>query len=284
MRREIGRRYLAVGLISLALLSSLSAFGSPPQERNSALLAAVKRGDKEGAKRLLGQGANPNTREILLPKPLSTDAPDARKPYLGNTALMLATKRGDIGMARLLLQKGANVNDGGEYDHTPLMEAVTSYHTALVRLFLARGANPNALNASGDTALVFAANGSQRETIQLLLDNGADVNKGSQSPLFMAVQTADAATVKLLLKRGANVNSRHFGFTPLEYALLPYKYSVMSDNVEKAALLRKAGGKARRLTVCKKSGMWRSASGTRCSRKRASETALKRNSGTKSGR
>ncbi|WP_395094019.1 ankyrin repeat domain-containing protein [Armatimonas sp.] len=71
-----------------------------------------------------------------------------------------------------------------------------------------------------------------------LLAAGADPNGGTdRTPLQAAVECGDLGNAQALLRNGAKVNFQRPGFgTPLYYA---------RDNIEMAALLRKAGGKLR---------------------------------------
>ena len=80
------------------------------------------------------------------------------------------------------------------------------------------GADVNAMDEDGRTALMFAAGRSVTpEVVQFLIEKGADVNLGSDKPLFFA-KTPEM--IKLLLENGADLEARNWiGNTPLLHAV-----------------------------------------------------------------
>jgi ankyrin repeat protein len=242
------RRWLKAGAALAAL--GLAGFGfgrlgaavRPQRPIDANLIEAVKKGDTAAVRRLLDQGANPNSREVVLSKPDLAKGDPGGRPTLVDTALMIAVGEGHLQVVRLLLHRSADVNGGGVAGFTPLMESVRHRRADLAELLLKNGAKPNQLNDYGDTALLFAANEGETRVIDLLLRHGADINGGKgQTPLAMAVEIGWKDAVKLLIARGADVNRRRPGFrTPLEIALL-------QPDEEITALIREAGGKGRSL-------------------------------------
>jgi hypothetical protein len=152
------RRWLKAGaaLLLLGCAGSVTvclcaaAWSQRPLEAN--LIEAVKRGDVVDAKRLLDQGANPNTREVVLTKPSLAERTEGGKPTLADTALMIAIQMRNTQLVKVLLHKGADVNGTGVAGFIPLMEAIRRRYTDLAKLLLENRAKPNQRNDYGDTA------------------------------------------------------------------------------------------------------------------------------------
>lgn len=110
---------------------------APPARRpelGAKLIAAVKAGKVEEAKRLLEEGADPNAR-------------DER----GFTPLHLACARGDQELVELLLGRGADPNAVGGAGVTPLHVAVYGGHRGVVETLLRWGADPSLRESGGKT-------------------------------------------------------------------------------------------------------------------------------------
>lgn len=103
-------------------------------ELGAKLVAAVRAGRAEEARRLLEEGADPNAR-------------DER----GFTPLHIACARGDAGIAELLLERGADPNAVGAAGVTPLHVAAYGGHRGVVELLLRWGADPSLGDSSGKT-------------------------------------------------------------------------------------------------------------------------------------
>lgn len=97
---------------------------------------AVRRGDVQLIRELLGAGADL----------------DARDRH-GETALMLAAHRGHGDIAALLVEVGADLNVTAKYNLTALMLAIVAGHTAVARLLIQAGAD---LDVRGTGAPGFA--------------------------------------------------------------------------------------------------------------------------------
>ncbi len=188
------------------------------------LAEAVKKGDKEATRSLLGQ------------KNVDVNAAQSD----GATALHWAVHWDDLETAELLIRAGANVNAANDYGATPLWLASSNGNAAMVKKLLQAGANPNAALRLGETPLMAAAGSiGSVEIVKLLLAAGADVNvkeaHGGQSALMWAVAKKHPEVVKVLIGQGADVRARSTGgFTPLLFA-------AQQGNVESARLLLAAG-------------------------------------------
>ena len=104
----------------------------------------------------------PEVEEIL--KKMEDDALDLlgikidnvnARGILGDTPLHVATVWG-LDTARILLKAGANPNLPGEYDHTPLHQAVMGKNYEMAKLLLEYGASPDLVNEDGFTPAEYA--------------------------------------------------------------------------------------------------------------------------------
>src|SRR5688572_21893390 len=120
------------------------------------LLDAVKAGDAQRTRELLGQGANPN-------------ATFSEEGYSNQTPLMYAAERGHTAVIRVLLAAGARVKAKDR--------------------FIAPG------EGGGETALDYAVRGRHAEAARVLVEAGANIDAmgGGYTPLMKAVQAGDAA-------------------------------------------------------------------------------------------
>lgn len=133
----------------------LLANGADPNERdeegNTALLAALLRGDEGLARLLIGHGCDVN----------------ARNPG-GTTALHLAAAGGRGELISLLLAKGADVNAQDVDGDTPLHSAALRGHRKAVELLLSHKADPSLRNSRGRTPRDEAIRRGHTDVVQLL--------------------------------------------------------------------------------------------------------------------
>jgi ankyrin repeat protein len=216
---------------------------------NENLFRAIRNGDVQSVKDLLGKGASVNARDddgltalmhaALYSSPACLKLLVARGADVnavapdGATALMYALP--DRSKSAFLLEKGANVNAKLEDGKTVLMIAVKQDGAAdVVRTLLAKGADARAKDKDDGTTLMHAAPAGDVEVMNALLEKGVEVNAASGpdfgklsfgtladrpiSPRVMqsgftalmgAVESGNPRAVKLLLDRGANPKARY---------------------------------------------------------------------------
>jgi ankyrin repeat protein len=169
-------RTIAAGLM-LVLGWHSSAQESP---KGPALLAAIREGDRQAVARLLGAGANPDTRDAT-----------------GGTALMHAAAFAPPAMTAALLTRGADVNAVDRTGATALMWG--AHDLGITRLLLASGADVNAARPDGVTALMSAALRGRIDVVRALIAAGADRQAGTiaapwpMNPARVALTTNDGA-------------------------------------------------------------------------------------------
>ena len=105
--------------------------------RDSALLGYAIEGDVEGIRRVLAQGANPDTQQDI-----SGDGKE-----IG--ALHLAAYHGHDDAVSALLDAGSDVGIRDSIGYTPLHYATLNEHPGAVKLLVERGADIDALDAHG---------------------------------------------------------------------------------------------------------------------------------------
>ncbi|HEX3626244.1 MAG TPA: ankyrin repeat domain-containing protein [Verrucomicrobiae bacterium] len=91
---------------------------------------------------------------------------------LGDTPLHLISSWGDTTKAKILLDADANPNLPGEYDNTPLHEAVRGKKYEMVKLLLEYGASKDLRNEDGFTAADYAEKSGDTRLKQLLAQKG----------------------------------------------------------------------------------------------------------------
>ncbi len=97
---------LGIGIVAAGAAHVLSAFCSASfaEGQGQALLEALRKGDLELVRELLGQGSDVNARDDL-----------------GRTVLMYAAEGGNLDVVKFLIDEGGDVNARGKYDQTVLM-------------------------------------------------------------------------------------------------------------------------------------------------------------------
>lgn len=100
----------------------------------------------------------------------------------------------------LLAMSAAQVEDKGQKDCTPLMEAASAGHLEIVKLLLSHNADVNAHCATGNTPLMFACAGGHVEVVKELLKHGANVeeqNENGHTPLMEAASAGHVEVAKV---------------------------------------------------------------------------------------
>ena len=160
-----------------------------------AVIEAVKAGDLETARTLIGEGADVNV-------------PQGD----GATALHWAAHRNDLDAATLLIEAGAHVNTANAVGATPLWLATINGSAPMVERLLEAGGNPNASLKMGETPLMTAARSGNLLAVERLLEHGADVNTAEhergQTALMWAVAQQHADVARVLIENGADLHAR----------------------------------------------------------------------------
>ena len=194
-----------LSLALLMLLAGLPLAGAQPAR--SPLIDAVKAGDIEQLRALVGLGAEVNVAEAD-----------------GTTPLHWATHRNDRATAAILIDAGADVDALTRYGVTALSLAATNGSTALLDLLLTAGADPNEASPEGETPLMTTARAGAPDAIRLLLDHGASVDAvegwHQQTALMWAAAQDNTPAVRVLIAGGSNLHAvSGGGFTPLLFAV-----------------------------------------------------------------
>ena len=152
---------------AIALQSSLAPSRQADwQEKNEALLAAIKRGDRTESARLLDQGADGNTADPA-----------------GRTVLISAAWRGHVAIVDLLIEAGADLDGVDDQGRTALMWASINGYPALVAKLASRSAAVDAADDAGLTPLMRAAWNGHAEAVRLLLQSGANPRRSDRESM-----------------------------------------------------------------------------------------------------
>lgn len=215
-------RLAACGLVLVLLSSASASIG-----QDSPLADAAEKGDREGIRALVEQGADVNRAQVD-----------------GMTALHWAAHRDDLESARLLVGAGADAKAENRYGVTPLSLACTNGSGPMVALLLDAGADPNARLRGGETALMTAARTGKLGPVRRLLDAGAEVDareRRGQSALMWAAAEGHADVVAALLAAGADFRTPlPSGFTPLSFAVREGRADVVRVLLEAGADVNEA--------------------------------------------
>ncbi|QRI43025.1 ankyrin repeat protein [Cheloniid poxvirus 1] len=184
---------LATSLKNTEAVKILMRYNCYPQNLNSPLHCAVKKGDFEAVKNLLNKHEYINN--VFYDN--------------GYTPLNLAVVSGFTQIARLLLENGADTDICSTDLFTPLHMAVRMKHKDMINLLLVFGANTNLEDCFRCTPLIHACAEGDVETCESLISYGADVDyitSAGDTALSSGVDNNKLNIVRLLLDKGANSN------------------------------------------------------------------------------
>lgn len=207
-------------LWALVLLLCL-AFLSHAQDLNTKLTDAARTRDTAEVKRLLAEGANPNS-----------------KDKNGRTPLMEAASGGYTDTVRALLHAGADVNATDMVGWTALFWAAFSRRTDTLRALVIKGADVNARDYEGRTTLFWAASSGYTDIVHVLLEKGAYVNARDGhgwTALMTAADLGHPDTVRALLDKGADVHVHGKDGSTAQSLAEKYKYTEVVAMLQKAA-------------------------------------------------
>ena len=132
-----------------------------------------------------------------------------------------AVKKKDLDQVKAILEKNPELlNARGEYERTPLIQAVFSLSKAVFKFLVEKGADVNLPDKQGLCQLHFVALRGERELADLLISKGAQINSNKNvvgaTPLDIAVSRGHKDVVELLIAKGAQLNLKDKrGNTPL---------------------------------------------------------------------
>ncbi|MGH7576838.1 MAG: ankyrin repeat domain-containing protein [Longimicrobiales bacterium] len=179
-------------ILLFCVASVLGAASPPPPD--SPVADAAMRGDREGVRALLHQGADVNAAQGD-----------------GMTALHWAATHGDDDLARMLLYAGATLDAATRNgNYTALHLAARAGSAPVVRVLLDAGADVGTATTSGGaTALHFAAAQGDAEVIAALIEHGADVDvresAWGQTPLMWAAAYDRLEALETLIAHNADI-------------------------------------------------------------------------------
>lgn len=160
-----------------------------------------KTSDKSSAMHIAASRGFPRIIDMLLRYGAKIDILDVSD----RTPLLLAVTRGHCAVVQLLLNKGAKVNSEEIHGYTPLSEAVWQKDDELVCLLLEAGAKIN----THHYLLHYCVLHRSRLLCHILIKFGAFLNirdDSGDTPLLLAVRTAQVDIVELLLEHGSSAN------------------------------------------------------------------------------
>ena len=181
-------RTAAASVSVLLLALGLDAAPGP------AVVDAVRAGDAEALRALVGQGADVN----------EADAD-------GTTALVWASHMDSVETARVLLDAGANVNAANDLGATALWAASQNGSESMVGLLLEAGADPNQALLAGETPVMVAARSGFPAVVERLAAAGADLDARAvreQTALMWAAAQGHPDVVRVLIENGADIHAR----------------------------------------------------------------------------
>ena len=267
MKRQILFRLLFAPFLVLLLIAGLVVLPVVRefrlQEKNQALIAAIKRDDALSVVHLLDEGADANAKDLprdirpfwrvfwdkLHHRPMKTKDTDRTALQIAIyecTNLHEGNKSPDIHLVQALLEHRADPNVSSAHMYPLLIFALNNRRTDIALLLIRHGEKVDAVwNGEPWPLLVDAAESGSPRVLQVMLDKGTNINVQDTvygaTALMMAAEMKDAASVEFLLAHHANVTIKDFdGHTALYYA---QQLPVSAHDWQITKLLRQAGAK-----------------------------------------
>lgn len=166
--------------------------GEPLTGEEKALAIAIRQGDLDAAKQLIGKGGSVDLKDELA------------TPILINAA-----SGGNVDMVNLLISKGVNLDVMNKVGQTAIGRAAYFGHLEVVKALLNSRVDVNLTDEKYELSpLISAAAGGNPEIGQLLIDQGAELDHqegiSGFTPLMMATAYRQVEFVQMLLEAGAN--------------------------------------------------------------------------------
>lgn len=226
--------FLAFGVASSIRLTTAASPQPAARHAGVVLLRAAARGDLDGVRTLLREGADVNEADsgfgtplilaargghadvvdLLIENGADVNLAETGRPRaddLARTPLGAAAQSGALDVATRLLDAGAEVDRAPRGDATPLMMAAQMGSLPLVSFLLDRGADADRVVPGDGTPLIEAVRSAHPTIVARLLFAGADPNRavsGDESPLYHAIHRGDADIVRQLVEAGVDVHAR----------------------------------------------------------------------------
>ena len=201
---------------------------------NTSLFYAIKYSNKSWITKLLGQGANLNTKNIdgktpimvaleignkdIIDYLLNQDIDINLKDNTGKNVLFYAIENKLIDISRILLKRGSEVDIKSAFGETLLMKAISIGDIELIKTLIKKGCDINELDNDGFGAVYFAVMNDREKVLEYIIDKvkyGNFCDKGKIAIMY-AIKKKNALLLDKLLKKGANPNCLdEFGKSPL---------------------------------------------------------------------
>jgi ankyrin repeat protein len=123
--------------------------------------------------------------------------------------LLHTAEEGDASQVRSLIGHNANVNQGDNYNYTPLHLACMHGHGEVACMLIDHNANVNQCNNYNMTPLHMACSNGHVEVACMLIDHNANLNQcnnNNNTPLHWACHNGHVEVACMLIDHGADIN------------------------------------------------------------------------------
>lgn len=171
------------------------------EEKKTALMVAVDKGDLAAAKVLIEAKANI----------------EANNKYEKN-ALIMASINGNVSMVNLLIEQKAQLKPTNKYDYTPLWSAASNGQAHVIKTLIEARADFDSPDQDGVTPAFEAVSQGHVNVIQVLLEAKIDIDKPDEEKntlIHIATKNSEIAMIKALAEAKANLDQADKkGLTP----------------------------------------------------------------------